>query len=455
MKGNRIVLFYHFFRGNRRYLVLFSIIFIALFVDLSLVKLSNLLMKGPESAWRTYIFFVLGFICITGQFLVLEFVKRKSSQIARTEKLHIRSVHNIVTVVQYSVIGTLVFLMLQVALSPYYNTFALTSIAVMSYGLAVGVMIVLSHRFLSWFVFNRNLTVLLYGLASISITINAFLSLFFVLAISLGWPSIIRKFYASSTTYLEPGSAADALSFGIPISSVISFMLTWAATAMLLRHHSDKLGRARYWIMISIPLAYFLSQFSNLFLDLFAPLLQSIAFGITLILIFTLSKPVGGILFGVAFFTLAKKIRNSYVRDCLVISAYGFVLLFISNQIISLVYHPYPPFGIVTISFMGLSSYLILTGIYASAVSISQDSKLRQSIRKLAVQELKLLDSIGTAQMDHELQKRVSRITKETQDKMIETTGVGPSLDEEDAKQYLDEVLREIKNQGKKEETSG
>jgi hypothetical protein len=345
--------------------------------------------------------------------------------------------------------------MLQVAISTYYNTFALTSIAVMSYGLAVGVMTVLSQRFLSWFVFNRNLTVLLYGLASISITINAFLSLLFVLVISLGWPSIIRRFYASSTTYLEPGSAADALSFGIPISSVISFMLTWAATAMLLRHHSDKLGRARYWIMISIPLAYFLSQFSNLFFDLFAPVLQSIAFGITLILIFTLSKPVGGILFGVAFFTLAKKIRSSYVRNCLVISAYGFVLLFISNQIISLVYHPYPPFGIVTISFMGLSSYLILTGIYASAVSISQDSKLRQSIRKLAVQELKLLDSIGAAQMDLELQERVSRITKETQDKMIETTGVGPSLDEEDAKQYLDEVLREIKNQGNKEETSG
>lgn len=85
-----------------------------------------------------------------------------------------------------------------------------------------------------------------------------------------------------------------------------------------------------------------------------------------------------------------------------------------------------------------------MTGIYASAISISQDSKLRQSIRRLAIQELKLLDSIGTAQMDLELQKRVLRITKENEDKMIETTGVGSSLDEEDAKQYLDEVLEEI-----------
>ena len=314
----------------------------------------------------------------------------------------------------------------------------------MSYGLAVGIMIVLSKRFVSWFVSNRNLTVLLYGLSSISITVNAFFSLFFILAMSSGWPSIIRRFYARSTTYLEAGSLAEALSFAIPISSVISFMLTWVATAMLLRHHSDSLGKAKYWIIISIPLVYFLSQFSNLFLNLFAPLLQSITFGIILVLIFTLSKPVGGVLFGVAFYTLAKNIRNNSVKDYLVISAYGFVLLFVSNQASSLVYHPYPPFGLITISFIGLSSYLIMTGIYASAISISQDSKLRQSIRRLAIQELKLLDSIGTAQMDLELQKRVLRITKENEDKMIETTGVGSSLDEEDAKQYLDEVLEEI-----------
>ena len=38
---------------------------------------------------------------------------------------------------------------------------------------------------------------------------------------------------------------------------------------------------------------------------------------------------------------------------------------------------------------------MLLVGIYSSAISVSHDIKLRQSIRKLAVKESKLLDSIG------------------------------------------------------------
>ena len=179
---------------------------------------------------------------------------------------------------------------------------------------------------------------------------------------------------------------------------------------MLLRHHSRRLGKVRYWIIIGIPLAYFLSQFVYLFLNLFAPLLdvEPVSFGILLTLIFTLSKPAGGILFWYCLLDYSKKIRqNSVVRDYMIISAYGLILLFVSNQAIVLVNAHYPPFGMATISFIGLSSYLVLLGIYSSAISVSEDSKLRQSIRNLAVQESKLLDSIGTAHMEQEIQKRV------------------------------------------------
>jgi hypothetical protein len=81
----------------------------------------------------------------------------------------------------------------------------------------------------------------------------------------------------------------------------------------------------------------------------------------------------------------------------MIISAYGMILLFTSNQPIGLLLVPYPPFGLATISFMGLASYLIFVGIYSAAVSVSEDTKLRQSIRKIAINESKLLDSIGSS----------------------------------------------------------
>jgi hypothetical protein len=115
-----------------------------------------------------------------------------------------------------------------------------------------------------------------------------------------------------------------------------------------------------------------------------------------------------------------------------------------SDQAPVLVNAPYPPLGLASISFMGLGSYMILIGIYSSAISVSEDSKLRQSIRAFALRESKLLDSIGTAQMEREIERKVIAITKQTQERMVEETGIESSLTEEDMKQYLEEVLKEV-----------
>ena len=94
---------------------------------------------------------------------------------------------------------------------------------------------------------------------------------------------------------------------------------------------------------------------------------------------------------------------------------------------------------------MGLSSYLLLLGVYASAISVSEDSKLRQSIRQVALREPRLLDSIGTAQMEQEIQRRMLAVTRKTRKLMTEETGVQSSLSEDDMKQYLQQVIEEVK----------
>lgn len=128
----------------------------------------------------------------------------------------------------------------------------------------------------------------------------------------------------------------------------------------------------------------------------------------------------------------------------MMISAYGMILLFSSNQASGLVLAPYPPFGLATVSFFGLASYLIFLGIYSSAISVPEDPSLRQTIRSIAP-ESRLLDSIGTAQMEQEIQARVIAFTKRNQDKMVEETGIESSLTEEDVKEYLEEVILEVK----------
>lgn len=58
--------------------------------------------------------------------------------------------------------------------------------------------------------------------------------------------------------------------------------------------------------------------------------------------------------------------------------------------------------------------------------------------------QLQGLDSIGTAQMEKELQSRVLTVAKKASDIMTEKTGVEVSMNEDDIKNYLELVMREI-----------
>ena len=104
----------------------------------------------------------------------------------------------------------------------------------------------------------------------------------------------------------------------------------------------------------------------------------------------------------------------------------------------------YPPYGLASVSFTGLSCYLIYSGLYSSAVIVSQDTALRQSIRRSVTEQSKLLDSIGTAHMEQELQSRVLTIAKKLSDTMVEETGVETSMTENEIKEYIEMVKNEI-----------
>jgi hypothetical protein len=140
----------------------------------------------------------------------------------------------------------------------------------------------------------------------------------------------------------------------------------------------------------------------------------------------------------------------------LTISAYGTVLLAVSVTS-PVIYTPYPPFAAAAWSFVGLSSYLYSLGFYFSAISIAQDSKLRQSIRDMAT-ESKLLDSIGTAHMEQEIQKKVLKLAKEQEKTLEEQTGVEihewqqEQIEQGNIQDYMAEVLAEVEKSRKKGE---
>jgi hypothetical protein len=161
-------------------------------------------------------------------------------------------------------------------------------------------------------------------------------------------------------------------------------------------------------------------------------------------MIFTISKPIGGIMFGVAFWNISKKVGfDKRLKGYMIISGYGFLLLFSSNQVSTLVLTPYPAFGVATITILIVSSYLIMVGIYTSAALVSIDSNVRKSIHEIA-RDSKLLDSMGKAEMEKEITQIVTKISRETKFEG-DVAKTSFSIDEEDLKKYIIEVAEELR----------
>ena len=158
-----------------------------------------------------------------------------------------------------------------------------------------------------------------------------------------------------------------------------------------------------------------------------------------------LTKPVGGILFGVAFWMVARSISDTRISDYMKLSAIGIMLLSISNQDASIYLLPYPPFGLPTITFMGISSYMLFIGIYYSSISISMNAELRKTIESSVEEQFKFVSKIGTSQMENEIQNRVKEVTKRSAKMLEENSGIQTQLESKDIEEYISLYCRKDK----------
>jgi hypothetical protein len=141
---------------------------------------------------------------------------------------------------------------------------------------------------------------------------------------------------------------------------------------------------------------------------------------------------------------MARSIRNiKALKNYMIISALGIVLLFVSLEG-RMESASYPPFGLVAMSFVGISAYMMFVGLYSAAISVSADIKLRQYIRQGVLMDARLLESIGTAQMESEMIKRAMKMRKELSEIAVQESGAHPSYDEKDIREYLNYVLEEV-----------
>ncbi|HJT49454.1 MAG TPA: hypothetical protein VJ729_14810 [Nitrososphaeraceae archaeon] len=236
----------------------------------------------------------------------------------------------------------------------------------------------------------------------------------------------------------------ESLSVVFDVISLSSFLLMWIATAIFLSQYRHKMGKIKYFALMSIPLLYYVFPLQGYFGDVFFNLLQSspISYSIIYILIFSATKQVGAVLFSLAFWTASTLVYDNRIRKSLLLSAIGMAILFGTFEISPLQYHVLPPYGFITQAFIPLGAYLLLVGIFSSAKVISRDSAVRKEFYKSASSQLSLLKSIGVSQMEKELEQEVKAVEEKLSG--TETMIDVPELEEQEAKEILHDVLNEL-----------
>jgi hypothetical protein len=379
-----------------------------------------------------------------GQYSILGMVKSRNKE-KQIRRKHFNVLENIVTIVQYVLLAALVLVILQVLVKSEYHTIILRFATVISYGLAAFLMSMLSYSLFSWFKENRALVVLLYGLAAAVIVV-------YVVAIALIFDITLQEKSAvivpeSETIFTFPEIAESLLISLQTYCSIISFFLIWGGNILLLRQNIHRIGKVKFWILMSTPLI----AYSVIFLSYYQPLAEGVVGEDTTmslvvpLLLLTFSGLAALVLIGASFGSVAKALSSApIIRDYMMITGYGFVLFFTATTT-TIAGAGYPPFGFINVLLVGPFSFLILNGLYRSAICVAEDTKLRRSIKTLAKRESALLDIAASAEAGQDIENKVLTAVRANAELLEEQSGVEPTLTDTEIREQLEAVRQELR----------
>jgi hypothetical protein len=421
-------------------------------IDVSIVKINDLIDKYFIPMQGKLILFALNSsVCLFLQFYLVRHI-HISFQRDRLNRTSKAKVIYAVCLFSLGLLACLIgFLIFQQFHNGYYNTLIVVGIIALGYGTAAGFVIWLSFLFFSWYKSHHDTIVLLYFISMSVIAFNLIMTAVFTGVKVNDHPDLIGEYVGSSGDLT--GGRHRLLDNIYRVSSFMSFFSIWVTTAILMNYYREKLINAIvYWIILSIPLVYFVITYFYQYIlgNILSSFLEIDPISVSIILgaFLALSKPIGGFLFGLVFWNISRIIgyeRN--IKTYMIISGWGILLIFSSNQAATQIVIPYPPFGVVTITILVVASYLMLIGIYNSATLVSANTELRRTIHRRAL-ESKLLGAIGHAEMEKEIQKTVKQVSRDT-DELEKELEEPVELDELELEKYIEFVVKEVRKAGK------
>lgn len=441
---------FSFFYDNKRNFLFLIILFLSIVIDTSIGVIPDFITGFVKSSLGISIFVSISIITIVSIYLIQYLIINDNNKIVLKSK-YLSYVLTLIKYVNYILMANLTIVVISIL---FFSNYSIVNLLLTNNIMAVIgsiLLIVLSLKFIVWYIFDRGSIIILIYAAS-----------FFIFGISFFFGYLSENIFLIEKPFLINPSMEvvfplveddpfEVFYHYYSFLIAISLILFLIGSYLLLNTYLEKVYRPK--IIFSFASSFVLFIIANLetFDIIETPNSDQ---GLLFYYIFqTLSSAAAGMLIGYSFWKVSSILKQgNSLRKYLKMTSIGLILIFIITQG-TLIMSPFPPFGLPSLSFVIISIYLFNFGLYATAITLSKDIKLRETIKIKTKKNTNLLESIGKAQMTDELNravKDVKVIVEKEEKELKERTGLESSISEDNIQDYMETVLKEISESRKK-----
>ena len=233
-----------------------------LFTDLYLSSVTDVANNFIQSTTGGALFVSLMVLSLLGSLVVMssiwKIIDKKKSIFSRYKILF-----RIMQVILYSLSA---ILMIDIILAHKYYTINLTSIMIVSYGSSIIMSLFVSFKLFSWYKENKNKFSFLFGLSIFFLFVNNLVSIFLFatllsekpIQIDITTPVVFNFECDDDSLYcMFKENIINIQSYTL----MIYFSLFWICNYFLLHYQIKKIGKIRFFTLVTLPLVLFFFVF--------------------------------------------------------------------------------------------------------------------------------------------------------------------------------------------------
>jgi hypothetical protein len=242
--------------SNRTFLIAILVLLGTLIVD---VSLSNVWDLVPDHGWGIDIFVLMLIVFGSAQYFIFNHVRIRSKILMKKNK-SVSSLFILAIIAQSLASAFFLTIALQILAISQYETLLLTISSDINFGSAAILLFLLSLLFFKWYKRTKKFVMLLYGVSvlvtGVSILIVAIASTE-ILSNQPAWRGVTAAF----PDFLNQNTTIQTIQSVNGTYSLVSVLLIWTSTALLINHYSKKIGKLKFWAIMSIPLILAINQY--------------------------------------------------------------------------------------------------------------------------------------------------------------------------------------------------